>query len=54
MEVEKKKGVYFFSGKKHTDFIITSEVKDIPEWTFNELTKRHSSFKSALFDIFVR
>jgi uncharacterized protein with ParB-like and HNH nuclease domain len=54
MDFEKKKQVYFLSGKKSTDFTITKELKDTPNWTFDELEKRHNSFKTALFDIYLQ
>lgn len=52
-DFKKKKDVYFLSGRKTTDFNITKQLSDIIEWTPEELRKRHDSFKSDLFKIYL-
>ena len=50
---QRKKDVYFLSGKKSTDFNITKQLSEISEWTPDELVRRHNSFKSDLFRIYL-
>lgn len=52
-DFKKKKDVYFLSGRKITDFNITKQLSDIYEWNPEELRKRHDSFKSDLFKIYL-
>lgn len=52
-DFKKKKEVYFLSGRKTTDFNITKQLGDISDWTPEELRKRHDSFKSDLFKIYI-
>mgnify|MGYP000854768269 CR=1 FL=1 len=52
-DFKKKKDVYFLSGRKITDFNITKQLSDISEWNPEELRKRHDSFKSDLFKIYL-
>jgi uncharacterized protein with ParB-like and HNH nuclease domain len=51
-DFEEKKKIY--SGIKNTDFNITQELNKIPNWTFDELIKRHELFKSALFKLYLQ